>query len=239
MGTTALAMTHREALEVLARCRGRHIVITTHGSVDLWVSLSDTALDLAYVPASMGQAPALGLGLALAQSQHGVVVVSGDGHLLMNLGCLVTVAAHPADLYLIVIDNGVYEVTGGQPTPGAGRTDFAALARASGIRRVYTCATAEAWAAVAAEALSGPGPVVVWLRVAAQAWAGGADRHAADGGAAGADSRTDHAYADRLTTMPAALTSCPRIATMRSPATGNSTPARRKNPAESSTTALI
>jgi thiamine pyrophosphate-dependent acetolactate synthase large subunit-like protein len=161
-------MALREALEVLAAARGRHIVLTTHGSVDLWVSLSDTPLDFAYVPASMGQGPALGLGLALAQPRHGVVVVCGDGHLLMNLGCLVTLASHPADLFLILIDNGVYEVTGGQPSPGAGRTDFAALARAAGIRRVYACETAEAWRGTAAEALAAPGPVVVWLKVEAR-----------------------------------------------------------------------
>jgi thiamine pyrophosphate-dependent acetolactate synthase large subunit-like protein len=161
-------MTHREALEVLAACRGGHVVLTTHGSVDPWVGLSDTALDFAYVPAAMGQGLALGLGLALAQDRHGVVVVCGDGHLLMNLGCLVTLAAHPADVYLVVVDNGTYEVTGGQPVPGAGRTDYAALARAAGIRRVYACDTAARWRGVAAEALSGPGPVVVWLKVAAR-----------------------------------------------------------------------
>ncbi|HEX5271956.1 MAG TPA: thiamine pyrophosphate-dependent enzyme [Gemmataceae bacterium] len=159
-------MTHREALEVLAACRGRHVVVTTHGSVDLWVSLSDTPLDFSYVPASMGQGPALGLGLALAQSRHGVVVVSGDGSLLMNLGCLVTIAAHPAALYLIVIDNGVYEVTGGQPHAGTGHADYAGLARAAGIGRVYACEAAEEWRRVAPEALAGPGPVAVWLKVA-------------------------------------------------------------------------
>ena len=63
----------------------------------------------------------------------------------MNLGCLVTLASHPADVYLLVVDNGVYEVTGGQPTPGAGRTDFAALARAAGIPRVYAFDTLPAW----------------------------------------------------------------------------------------------
>jgi thiamine pyrophosphate-dependent acetolactate synthase large subunit-like protein len=161
-------MTHREALDVLAAHRGRHLVLTTHGSVDDWVSLSDTPLDFAYVPAAMGQGPALGLGLALARPRLGVVVVSGDGHLLMNLGCLVTIAHHPADLFLVVIDNGAYEVTGGQPVPGAGRTDFAGLARASGIRRVYSCHTAEEWRAAAPEALSGPGPVVVALKVEAR-----------------------------------------------------------------------
>jgi thiamine pyrophosphate-dependent acetolactate synthase large subunit-like protein len=161
-------MTLDEALEVLAARRGQHLVVTTHGSVDPWVSLSDTPLDFSYVPASMGQGPALGLGLALAQSRHGVVVVSGDGSLLMNLGCLVTLASHPADLFLIVVDNGVYEVTGGQATPGAGRTDFAGLARAAGVRRVYFCRTAGEWREVAAEALSGPGPVVIDLKVTAR-----------------------------------------------------------------------
>src|SRR5262249_20780205 len=144
------AMTHREALEVLAARRGRHLVITTHGSVDDWVSLSDTPLDLSYVPASMGQGPALGLGLALAQPGRGVLVVSGDGHLLMNLGGLVTIASHPADLVLLVVDNGAYEMTGGQPVPGAGRSDFAGLARAAGIRRAYSCPTIEEWRGVAA-----------------------------------------------------------------------------------------
>jgi thiamine pyrophosphate-dependent acetolactate synthase large subunit-like protein len=158
-------MMHREALEVLAECRGHHIVLSTHGSVDLWTALSDTPLDFAYVPASMGQGPALGLGLALAQARHGVIVLCGDGHLLMNLGCLVTLAGHPADLFLIVMDNGVYEVTGGQPTPGAGRTDFGGLARAAGVGRVYCFPTLPEWRAGVAEALSGPGPVVIWLKV--------------------------------------------------------------------------
>jgi thiamine pyrophosphate-dependent acetolactate synthase large subunit-like protein len=167
-GEFQVAMTHREALEVLAAHRGQHVVVTTHGSVDLWVSLSDTPLDFSYVPASMGQGPALGLGLALAQSEYGVVVVSGDGSLLMNLGCLVTIANHPADLFLIVMDNGVYEVTGAQPHAGAGHTDFAALARAAGLARVYACRTVEEWRTVAPEALAGTGPVLIWLTVAAR-----------------------------------------------------------------------
>jgi thiamine pyrophosphate-dependent acetolactate synthase large subunit-like protein len=161
-----MAMTHREALEVLAERRGSHLVLTTHGSIDLWVSLSDTPLDFSYVPTSMGQGPTLGLGLALAQRRHGVVVVSGDGSLLMNLGCLVTLANYPTHLYYLIVDNGVYEVTGGQATAGAGHADFAGLARAAGIRRVYTCGTADEWRQAADEALSGPGPVVVWLQVA-------------------------------------------------------------------------
>jgi thiamine pyrophosphate-dependent acetolactate synthase large subunit-like protein len=83
----------------------------------------------------------------------------------MNLGCLVTLANHPADIWLIVFDNGHYEVTGGQPTAGTGHTDFATLARGAGISRVYSYSDLASWSAGAAEALSGHGPVVIWLRI--------------------------------------------------------------------------
>jgi thiamine pyrophosphate-dependent acetolactate synthase large subunit-like protein len=117
------------------------------------------------MPSSMGQGPALGLGLALAQPKRGVIVLCGDGSLLMNLGCLVTIAQHPADLWLVVVDNGLYEVTGGQPVAGSGRTDYAQLARASGIQRVYSSSDKDDWEKLAPEALSGNGPVFIWLKV--------------------------------------------------------------------------
>ena len=126
-------MTHREALEVLAAHRGGRIVVTTMGSIGIWPALSDTPLDFAYIPSAMGHGPPLGLGLALALPDRGVVVVNGDGCTLMNLGCLLTLANQPANLCLLVIDNGFYEVTGGQPHAGVGHTDFAGLARAAGI----------------------------------------------------------------------------------------------------------
>jgi thiamine pyrophosphate-dependent acetolactate synthase large subunit-like protein len=156
-------MSQRQALEVLARHRGDRIVVTTMTAVGLWPTISDTPLDFAYLPSSMGQGPGIGLGLALATGR-GVIVVSGDGSTLMNLGCLVTLAAHPANVYLLIIDNGLYEVTGGQTTAGTGRVDFAAMARGAGIGRVFDCGDLAAWEAVAGEALSGPGPVVVVLK---------------------------------------------------------------------------
>lgn len=158
-------MTLRQALEVLAAHRGQRIVAATMSSAGVWPNLSDTPLDFIYVPSAMGQGPSFGLGLALAQPERGVIVLNGDGCTLMNLGCLVTLAHHPANVYLLIIDNGLYEVTGGQPTAGAGHTDFAGLSRAAGIQRVYTFDGAEAWRAGAAEALTGPGPVVICLKV--------------------------------------------------------------------------
>src|SRR6476620_8052942 len=155
-------MTHREALEVLAAHRGNHVVVTTMGSVGLWPSISDSPRDYHYLPSSMGQGVPLGLGLCLAKPGLGVVVLTGDGGLLMNLGCLVTVAQFRVPLYVLLIDNGLYEVTGGQAVANAGRTNFAALARGAGIARVYECASKSEWEAVAGESLSGDGPVFAW-----------------------------------------------------------------------------
>jgi sulfopyruvate decarboxylase subunit beta len=160
-----MTMTNHDALAVLAIYRGERIVVTTMTSVGVWPSYSDTALDFAYIPSAMGQGPSLGLGLALAQPDHGVIVLNGDGCTLMNLGCLVTLANQPADVYLLIMDNQLYEVTGGQITAGTGHTDFAGLARAAGIQRVYAFEDALDWGRGAAEALSGPGPVVVWLKI--------------------------------------------------------------------------
>jgi thiamine pyrophosphate-dependent acetolactate synthase large subunit-like protein len=160
-------MTHREALEVLAANRREQVVVTTMGSVAIWPQLSDSPLDFHYLPSSMGQGVPLGLGLCLAhkESGRGAVVLTGDGGTLMNLGCLVTAAQFDVPLYILLIDNGLYEVTGGQPVAGAGRTNFAAIARGAGIGRVYECASRSEWEAVAAEAIGGPGPVFAWLKV--------------------------------------------------------------------------
>src|SRR5205809_3644931 len=158
-------MTQREALEVLAAQRGQRIVITTMSSAGIWPALSDTPLDFCYIPSAMGHAPALGLGLALAQPGRGVIVVNGDGCMLMSLGNLVTLAAHPANIYLLIMDNGLYEVTGGQSVAGANRTDFAGIARAAGIARSYSFQTLAEWRAGAAEALHGAGPVAINLKV--------------------------------------------------------------------------
>ncbi len=163
-----MRMSHQQALEVLARHRAQRIVLTTMTAVGLWPPLSDSPLDFAYMPSAMGQGPPLGLGLALAHPEHGVIVLNGDGSMLMNLGCLATIAAHPANLYLIVLDNGIYEVTGGQPVAASGKIDFAGLARSAGIERVYSFATLEEWQAGAAAALAGPGPVFIWLKVEAR-----------------------------------------------------------------------
>jgi thiamine pyrophosphate-dependent acetolactate synthase large subunit-like protein len=160
-------MTQRQALEVMLAHRQNRIVVTTMSSAGIWPHLSQAPLDFAYVPSAMGHGPSLGLGLALAQPQVGVIVVNGDGCTLMSLGNLVTLAAYPAPIHVLILDNGQYEVTGGQPHAGVGHVDYAGMARAAGIARVYSFATFTDWQAGAAEALAGQGPVVIHLKVEA------------------------------------------------------------------------
>lgn len=158
-------MTLDEALAILATHRQDHLVISTMAAVGAWPRFSDTPRDFAYMPSSMGQAPALALGLALAHPHEGIVVLNGDGSMLMNLGSLVTLAQYPSNIFLIVLDNGLYEVTGGQPTVGAGRVDFVGLAKAAGFSRTYQCSDQRSWSLVAAEALTSPGPVFICLQI--------------------------------------------------------------------------
>lgn len=163
-----MKMSQTQALEVLAQHRSDQIVITTMSAVAIWPQLSDGPLDFSYIPSTMGQGPSLGLGLALALPDRDVIVVNGDGCMLMNLGSLVTLASYPANLFLIVMVNGIYEVTGGQETVGSGRIDFAGIARSAGILRVYTFRDLIGWEQGAAEALGGRGPVFIELEVEAR-----------------------------------------------------------------------
>lgn len=164
-----MSMPLREAVAVVRQARGaRDVVIPSMGTAREWMALgSPDPLDFVYVPSAMGHATSLGLGLALAQPGRRVIVLSGDGSLLMNLGSLVTIAGEaPANLVVVVFVNGVYEVTGAQATPAAGHAvDYAALARASGIPRVFHWSTLAEWQAGCAEALGATGPVLVVLDV--------------------------------------------------------------------------
>ncbi|MBI2823123.1 MAG: hypothetical protein HYX69_00365 [Planctomycetia bacterium] len=156
------------ALEVLLRLRTDQIVVTTMGSARDWPKLSKHPLDFHYIPSAMGHAPMLALGLALAQPAREVIAFNGDGCMLMSLGCLVTVTASGAkNLTLIVLENGVYEVTGGQATAaGAARADFAALARGAGFESVAAFSDLAEWTKRAADTLALPGPRFVLLKVA-------------------------------------------------------------------------
>lgn len=170
------AMDLRGALTALrdARTPG-DVVISSMGSAREWMAMGPLdPLDFVFVPSSMGQAPSLALGLALAQPQRRIIACNGDGSMLMSLGALATISAEsPPRLVLIVFDNGIYEVTGGQPTPGSalGRADrrsvdFAAAARACGFTSVFRFSDLDRWRSDVRAVLAASGPVFVVLDIA-------------------------------------------------------------------------
>jgi thiamine pyrophosphate-dependent acetolactate synthase large subunit-like protein len=159
-------LTKEELLAPLARLRGSAVVVTSMGVVRPWARFSSHALDFASADSAMGHTADFALGLALARPERRVICLNGDGSMLMTLGTLVTIAAAaPANLVLLVVVNGTYEVTGNQPIPGAARVDFAGLARAAGIRRVHSFDEAHAYERAMPELLEGEGPVVAIVSV--------------------------------------------------------------------------
>ena len=87
-----------------------------------------------YMLGSMGLACPIALGVAIAQPERGVIALEGDGSILMSLGCLATIAmVKPRNLTIIIMDNGVYQITGKQASATASSTDIVGVARGAGI----------------------------------------------------------------------------------------------------------
>lgn len=156
------------SLQVLADlCDDNQIVVTNQGSARIWPQLRRRPLDFHYNPSTMSGAIPLALGLALAQPQREVLAISGDGSLLMSLGSLVTVVGSGVtNLTVVLLDNGLYEVTGGQETPAArSAVDYAGLARAAGFPSTAEFRDLADWQSRAAGLLALPGPRFIRLVV--------------------------------------------------------------------------
>lgn len=126
-------------------------------------TLGDRGRNL-YLVGSMGCASAVGLGAALA-SERPLVVLDGDGAALMKLGNWATIGAErPERLVHVLLDNGVHDSTGGQPT-ASGSVDFAAMALAAGYRGATRCDDATGLAEALSAALATPGPHLVHARI--------------------------------------------------------------------------
>lgn len=124
----------RRAVAELLADRGDLLVIAGLGSAvyDTYAA-GDHDLNF-YNWGAMGSAPMMGLGLALAQPDRPVTVITGDGEMLMGVGSLGTIAQHrPQNLSILVLDNEQYAETGMQATATGHGTDLAAVARGFGI----------------------------------------------------------------------------------------------------------
>src|SRR3990172_3897079 len=140
-----MTMERMDLFRSLAARRNDEVVIMTMTATLQWPLVSQHPLDFDFLAFGMGHASDFGLGLALARPERKVVVLKGDGGLLMSLGSLVTMGRYgPPNLLVLLLENRSYEMTGGQRF--APDVDFVAIARRGGIEkeeRVDDLATVE------------------------------------------------------------------------------------------------
>jgi thiamine pyrophosphate-dependent acetolactate synthase large subunit-like protein len=151
---------------LVARLKANEAVIGGIGNTnfDLWAA--GQRPENFYMLGSMGLAVPLGLGVALAQPARRVLVLEGDGSLLMQLGALGTVAAiAPRNLAIVLWDNGMYEITGKQKTLTAGTVDLVAMAKGAGLAQSEWAADEAHFEALVARALAGDGPWFIGARI--------------------------------------------------------------------------
>ena len=139
------------------------LVVTCLGNASYLWSVMHHAPENFYFEDAMGLALPLALGLAIAQPDRQVVVVEGDGALLMHMGALVTLGAvAPPNLTVLLIQNGVHAASGGQTLTNA-NLDLAQLARSAGVGRAENVASSDAFAAALGSALTSDGLQVLVL----------------------------------------------------------------------------
>jgi thiamine pyrophosphate-dependent acetolactate synthase large subunit-like protein len=119
-----------------------------------------------YMLGSMGLAFPIALGVALAQPSRRVFALEGDGSLLMQLGCLTTIATlAPRNLTMIVMDNASYQITGGQATPAAGVADLITIAFGCGISSSAWAADEEDFERLIDQSLAASTPTLIGVRI--------------------------------------------------------------------------
>jgi thiamine pyrophosphate-dependent acetolactate synthase large subunit-like protein len=157
-------MKRDESFRVLARHVTDEIVVATYSSAVDWLEQGERVLNYFSVGA-MGLDCSHALGLALGRPDRRIICLQGDGSLLMNLGCLVTIgAAAPRNLVHIAVQNNSYEANGSHPIPNP-NVDFAGMARAAGYAQVHDFSDLANFEQQAGHVLRQDGPVFATLRV--------------------------------------------------------------------------
>jgi sulfopyruvate decarboxylase subunit beta len=157
-----------DALQAIYPAIEDKIVVTIMGAVAAELYMVGHKENFFYLEHAMGLASSMGLGLALALPELKVVVIDGDGSLLMNLGTLSTMARYrPCNLLHIVFDNESLLSVGGFPTATSTGTDLAGIARASGVPAVMEANTLEQLTASVTTALSGETLTTIIVKVEA------------------------------------------------------------------------
>jgi|TARA_B100000315_G_scaffold258443_1_gene310572 thiamine pyrophosphate-dependent acetolactate synthase large subunit-like protein len=159
----------REVVVKLLEDRGDMLLVAGLGAC-VWDSTAAGDSDLTFpLWGAMGAACSIGLGLALAQPERRVLVITGDGEMLMGLGSLATVAVQaPGNLAIVVLDNERYGETGMQETHTARSTDLAAMAAGAGLELCSTIRDQSEFDAGLGSIRSAPGPVFSVIKIRAE-----------------------------------------------------------------------
>jgi len=165
--TNPNALLHRrDVVNELLRDRADLLVIAGLGAPNWDVSAAGDHANNFPLWGAMGAASMMGLGLALAQPERKVLVITGDGEMLMSIGALATIAVEkPANLTIAVLDNERFGETGMQKTHTASGVDLAAMALGAGIRTSRTVRTMEQVTEVRELAHQGKGPVFALVKI--------------------------------------------------------------------------
>ena len=159
----AKPMKPEDVLQVVAAARGDAICVPTMTTSPAWRTIAPDDLSVGCV-GFMGGASSMGLGLALARPDRRVIVLDGDGSLLMQLGSLATNAgAAPRNFVHLLFKNGVYHTSGAQGIPGGFSVDFVLMAKGAGYRQVLSIDTLDEFKRRLPELLKAEGPVFAEL----------------------------------------------------------------------------
>lgn len=156
----------REVLSGIMAQRGDALVVSSLGTSTYDLFAVSPAPENAYFWGAMGLSVPAGLGLAIAQPDRRVLVIAGDGDVMMGIGSLSVIAAQgPGNLGILVIDNEGFEETGGQAGLSAARADIARIARGSGFTETMVARDEKDAAGLADFLWRKPGPVLAVVKV--------------------------------------------------------------------------
>lgn len=156
-------MKPEDVLRAIAAARGDAICVPTMTTAPAWRTLAPDDLSVSCV-GFMGGASAIGLGLAMARPDRRVIVLDGDGSLLMQLGSLATIAGvRPRNLSHLLFKNAVYHTSGAQEIPGGEGVDFVLIAKGAGYRDAWAVDDIAAFRTCLPRIMGDEGPIFVQL----------------------------------------------------------------------------
>jgi sulfopyruvate decarboxylase subunit beta len=148
-------MTRLDALRAVYSRLEDRVVVTIMGAVAAELQSLGHRPNFFYLQHAMGLASSMGLGIALSRPDHQVIVLDGDGSVLMNLGGLTTMARYrPKNLVHVVFDNESLLSVGGFPTATSTGSDLAAIAKAAGVPRTAMVTTVESFVTCVDDAIA-------------------------------------------------------------------------------------